>query len=177
MELKLSLTLSTARLDNRLKGVKAIMSDWIDDTKRRQEQEGATRERREKLLGDLCRIFFAELRDEIAANVERINQTYPHIYNRNTNNHLVFMDMAVGEIEVRIGATTVLEVVDLSGSHSLKVTRLYPKVGAGQNKQATEHYHLKLDGQDNLYLEAKDGRTIIRNNARQELLGYLLDVQ
>ncbi len=152
------------------------MGGWINDTKRRQEQEGAVRERREKLLSDLCRIFFAELRDEIAADVERINQTYPHIYNRNSNNHLVFMGMVVGEIEVRIGPTTVLEVVDLSGSHSLEVTRLYPKTGARQNRRTTEHYHLKLDEQDTLHLE-KDGRTITRENARQELLGYLLDVQ
>lgn len=151
------------------------MSDWINDTKRQQEQNRGDRQQYEKRLGDLGRVFFTELGHEIAEDVEKVNQAYPHVFNRHTNDHLKFNDGIVGRIEVRIGPTTVLEVGHMQGSHSLEVTRLYPKDARGRNKKATEHYHLKVDSLDNLYLETKDGRRIPRENASQEILGYLIE--
>jgi hypothetical protein len=150
------------------------MGDWIDDTRQSQEQVRAERERRERLLDDLGRVFIAEFRDEVVADVNKINQTFPQRYNRNTNGHLNFMEGNVGSLEVRVGQITVLEVFYMSGSHTLKVTRVYPTIGVGRNRTATEHYHLKLDRQDNIYLESKEGRHIPRETASQEILGYLV---
>jgi hypothetical protein len=157
-------------------GGRKAMGNWYDDKRKKQEQDNNDRERRGQLLAGLASAFFSRLDEQVESDVEGINKAYSNIYNRHTNSHLAFMGGISGGFEVRCGVNTPLVVKYSSNPPSLMVTRRLPKNRLGESKTVGDYYFFKLDKQDNLYIETKEGKPIPTEEMSQELLDFLTEV-
>ena len=149
---------------------------WVSETRERQEASAAERQRRDHVLTELGQLFFAQLKQDMETEIEEINRVYADRFSRSSNSHLVSIESpAKGGIEIRCGVNTVLTANHFEASHTLQVTRYLLTNTLGKFKATTDHYFLKLDHQESLYLESKEGKPIPCTTVPQELLMFLTD--
>lgn len=144
---------------------------WVTETHERQEAAKADRTRRDQVLTELSDLFMGELRTDSRAHVKEINQVYTDKF----GGKLCLVESEQSGIEVRCGLNPVLTATHLPVSHVLRVVRYRPVGRLGKFNRIEDYYSLKLDSQENLYLESKNGDPVPPDTAAQELLGFLLE--
>lgn len=142
---------------------------WISETRKQQTTQTAESNYAKELLSALAATWFDEFIYETKEEgIAALNEQYRDKFDGELRS------VPSTGLELRCGPNVLVEVTLISGP-LLKVIR-HKRVGKfGEMKPAPDHYVARLDRNESLYFEAKDGRAVACSEMSRELLGFLID--